>query len=76
MIMVQGIIDAFFCDGENIVLIDYKTDAVPSGNGQELAKKYQAQLDQYAMALERLTGKKVSEKIIYSFTLGLEIPLS
>lgn len=76
MIMVQGIIDAFFFDGENIVLIDYKTDAVPSGNGQELAKKYQAQLDQYAMALERLTGKKVSEKIIYSFTLGIEIPLS
>lgn len=76
MVMVQGIIDAFFFDGENIVLIDYKTDAVPSGDGQELVKKYQAQLDQYAMALERLTGRKVSEKIIYSFTLGIEISLS
>ena len=30
----------------------------------------------YQMALERLTGKKVKEKIIYSFCLNEEIPVA
>ena len=35
----------------------------------ELAEKYQEQLRYYAKALEQMSGKKVKEKIIYSFTL-------
>ena len=35
----------------------------------ELAERYQEQLRYYAKALEQMTGKKVKEKIIYSFTL-------
>ncbi|MDD3338839.1 MAG: helicase-exonuclease AddAB subunit AddA [Lachnospiraceae bacterium] len=72
-ILVQGIIDAFFYEGENIVLVDYKTDRVGPEGGQELVEKYHVQLEYYAEALERLTGKTVSEKIIYSFTLGESI---
>lgn len=73
MIMVQGIIDAFFFQEEEIVLIDYKTDSVRKGEEQELVKKYRTQLEYYAKALERLMGKPVREKIIYSFALGKEI---
>lgn len=78
MIMVQGIIDAFFFQKdasgeENLVLVDYKTDSVKKGHGMDLVKKYQAQLDYYAQALERLTGRKVVEKVIYSFALGEEL---
>lgn len=72
-IMVQGIIDAFFIEDEEIVLVDYKTDSVRKGQENELIQKYQAQLDYYAQALERLLGKKVSEKIIYSFALNKEL---
>ena len=75
MVLVQGIIDAWFTEGDEIVLVDYKTDSVPSGDGQELVKKYQAQLRYYAQALERLTDRRVKERIIYSFALGKEIPL-
>ena len=64
MVLVQGIIDAFFYQGEEIVVVDYKTDAVEPGQEKELAKKYKAQLDYYAQALERLTGKRVSERSI------------
>ena len=39
----------------------------------ELAEKYQEQLRYYAKALEQMSGKKVKEKIIYSFTLKKEI---
>lgn len=73
MVMVQGIIDAFFFDGEDIVLVDYKTDLTEKGQEQKLVEKYKVQLDYYAKALERLTGKKVSERIIYSFALGKEL---
>ena len=41
----------------------------------ELVRRYQVQLDYYAQALERLTGKQVKEKLIYSFALSREIRL-
>lgn len=70
MVLVQGIIDAFFYEGDEIVLVDYKTDFVPNGKESILIEKYKIQLDYYAKALERLTQKKVKEKILYSFWLG------
>lgn len=73
-ILVQGIIDAYFYEDDEIVLVDYKTDRVSrTDGGEELVKRYRVQLEQYAQALEQLTGKRVKEKIIYSFTLNQEI---
>lgn len=70
-LLVQGIIDVYFEEKEGLVLLDYKTDNVRYA--QELVDKYKAQLDYYANALTRLTGKEVKEKIIYSFALAEEI---
>ena len=53
--------------------MDYKTDYVK--NGGELLEKYRKQLDYYELALERLTGKRVKEKVIYSFCLRCEVPV-
>ena len=74
-ILVQGIIDAFFEEEDGLVLVDYKTDRIPSGNPQELTEKYRIRLLYYQEALERMTGKKVKEKYIYSFYLKKEIPV-
>lgn len=69
IVLVQGIIDAYFVEEDgSILLLDYKTDRVPTL--QTLVDKYRAQLDYYAMALERLTGRSVSRRVIYSFHLG------
>lgn len=73
IMLVQGIIDVFFEEEDELVLMDYKTDMVRSRNEQELVDKYKVQLDYYQRALEQITGKKVKEKIIYSFYLGKEI---
>lgn len=73
MLLIQGIIDVYFEENDALVLADYKTDRVD--NEEELVKRYQAQLDYYAKALEQLTGKKVKEKIIYSLHLMKEISL-
>ena len=43
---------------------------------EELVEKYHAQLDYYGRALEQITGKKVKEKVLYSFTLGEACSLS
>ena len=74
-VLVQGIIDAYFMEEEEIVLVDYKTDRVRRGQEQKLINLYHVQLEDYARALERMTGKRVKEKIIYSFTLQKEILL-
>ena len=73
LVLIQGIIDVYFEEDGEIVVADYKTDRVDSG--QELAAKYQTQLDYYAHALRELTGKRVKEKILYSFGLREEILL-
>ena len=72
-ILVQGIIDAYFYEKDEIILVDYKTDRIGPGGAAELVRKYKVQLDNYAEALERLTHRKVKEKIIYSFSLGREL---
>ena len=73
VILVQGIIDAYFEEEDGIVVLDYKTDRVK--NAEQLKERYHAQLEYYAQALEGLLGKPVKEKIIYSFTLREEIRL-
>lgn len=73
LVLVQGIVDAFFYEDGDIILMDYKTDSVEKP--EQLIQRYQAQLDLYARALEEATGKRVREKIIYSFHLKKEIIL-
>ena len=75
MVLVQGIIDAWFYEGDQIVLLDYKTDRVLKGQEQKLKDRYQAQLDYYAKALKQTTGHEVKEKIIYAFSLQEGIAL-
>ena len=68
LVLVQGIIDLYFEEDGELVLLDYKTDAVKEA--RELIARYQTQMDLYARALAAATGKKVRQKLIYSFRLG------
>ena len=72
-VLIQGIIDVYFEEDGELVVADYKTDAVTQA--EELVNRYRVQLDYYARALEQLTRKRVKEKIIYSFALQKEILL-
>ena len=68
--VIQGIIDAFFYEGDcdDIVLVDYKTDNVKDGD--ELLGRYASQMYLYATILEKLTDSKVKEIILYSTRFG------
>ena len=73
-VMVQGVIDAFFEEGDGVVLMDYKTDRVTKKAGAEtLAERYTTQLDWYRRALTTTLGSPVKEAWIYSFYIGKEI---
>ena len=72
-VLVQGIIDVFFVEEDGIVLLDYKTDRVQQA--EELVKRYQAQLQLYALALGRTMDLLVKEILIYSFYLEKMIAL-
>lgn len=74
-VLIQGVIDLYFEEDDSIIIVDYKTDHVPKGEigRQLLIDRYKVQLDYYAAAITQLTGKPVSEKIIYSFELEEEI---
>ena len=66
-ILVQGIIDLYFIDENNkLVLVDYKTDYVEDGQEENLIKKYKMQLMLYKKALEEALNRKVDETYIYS----------
>lgn len=69
--LIQGIIDLYFEEDGELVIVDYKTDRVnkSAAGAQKLVKRYAVQLNYYAKALAQLTGKCVKEKIIYSFAL-------
>ena len=68
-VLIQGIIDAYFVEDGQIVLMDYKTDNIKAMD--ELWKRYSTQLDYYEEAISMLTGLPVKEKLLYSFKLGL-----
>ncbi len=53
--------------GRHIILVDYKTDWVKTG--EELCERYRGQLEIYARALENMLRLPVTEKILYSFHL-------
>ncbi len=71
LILIQGIIDVFFEEDGELVLLDYKSDLV--NNEEQLVRRYKVQLEYYKKALEQMLNKKVKEMIIYSLPLGKEI---
>ena len=77
-VLIQGIIDVFWMEGDEIMLLDYKTDRVEKA--QELVMRYRTQLELYADALERVFSNskrkvQVKKKLIYSFRLHEVIAL-
>ena len=70
LIHVDGIIDLFFEENDGIVLLEYKTDHIENGNVQPMTDRYKIQLDLYAKAIERSTGKKVKEKLLWLFGIN------
>jgi len=74
-LLVQGVIDLYFLEDEELVLVDYKTDFISRENRDMVIDKYRVQLELYKEALESIQGKKVKESYLFLFDSGEEILL-
>jgi ATP-dependent helicase/nuclease subunit A len=69
-LLIQGVIDLYFLEGGEAVLVDYKTDRLQPFNRQERIESYRIQLEQYRKAIEEIKGIKVKEGYLYFFSQG------
>jgi ATP-dependent helicase/nuclease subunit A len=67
-ILVHGIIDCYFEEDGQIVLVDFKSDAFPD--------RHATQLEIYKKAVARATAMDVKEALVYSFALGDAVSVS
>jgi ATP-dependent helicase/nuclease subunit A len=71
-VLVQGVIDLIAFTEDGIYIADYKV----SGRGCDALKQaYARQLELYAFAAERITGKRVLGKRLYNLSSGERIEL-
>lgn len=70
-VQINGIIDCYFQEQNDIVLVDYKSDRIYQEN--TLIEKYKLQIQMYREALRRGTGMPVSQCYLYSFAMGRAI---
>jgi ATP-dependent helicase/nuclease subunit A len=65
---VQGMIDCWFVEGGEAVLVDYKTDRIEGDEEQlrqTLRERYRTQLSIYALAIQKTTGLRVKQSILW-----------
>jgi len=74
-VLVQGVIDCLFEEGDGLVLLDYKTDA-DRGIGWEMtAEEHRFQLETYGAAIGRILGRPVKEGHVWFVEGGLAVRL-
>ena len=69
-VLLQGIIDCMIEENGGITIIDYKTDRVHGDETLERARSYAKQLEAYAYAAQRMTGRPVRECVLYFLYSG------
>ena len=61
---MQGIIDCYFIENDEIVLVDYKTDYVPQENGLDIIREsIGLETEYYTRALTQITGKSARSDV-------------
>ena len=63
--LLQGVVDCAIIEDDAITVLDFKTDRVSAAEAPERAEQYRGQLAAYAYALEELTGRKVTRRILW-----------
>lgn len=76
VILIQGIIDCYFYEGDQVVIIDYKTDEIAGGDVETVKNEYRTQILSYKEAVEEITGKKVKSCYLYLFDIGQAVEIN
>ena len=74
--LMQGVVDCFFEEDGELVVVDYKTDFLLSTEqARERARFYYGQLRTYVRSLERICQKPVKECVLFFLSLGQAVPV-
>ena len=73
--LLQGVIDLYFREGDELVLVDYKSDRVSPVNREDIIARYRLQLELYKTALEKILGQRVKASYLYLFDIDEAILL-
>ncbi len=74
-ILLQGVIDCALLEPDGVTVIDFKTDYVTDETVDQIADRYRIQVETYADALERITGRPIKEKYLYFFHMNRFYPV-
>jgi ATP-dependent helicase/nuclease subunit A len=74
-VVVQGVADVAVILPEEIWLLDFKTDRVTLKELAEKTKMYEPQLNLYALALERIYDRPVTERRLHFLSCGITVPV-
>lgn len=74
-ILLQGVIDAWFEDGNSVTVVDFKSDQVASGGERDRAEEYRPQLSAYCQALSAILGRPVNRQVLWFFATDTAVEL-
>lgn len=74
-VLIQGIIDCYFYEGDQVVIIDYKTDEIVNGDLEPVKNEYSRQILSYKEAVEKITKRKVKACYLYLFSIGQAVKI-
>ena len=78
-VLVQGIIDCYFSDGDGLVLVDYKSNRLSykdrEADIERIKEEYREQISLYKRALEEGTGLSVKEAYLYLLDKSITISM-
>ncbi len=74
-VLLQGVVDLWFCTLEGITVVDFKTDRVAKGQEAQRAEEYRKQLEVYTTALGQITGMPVAHRYLWFFQTDSAVEL-
>ena len=74
-ILLQGVVDCCFREGDSLTVVDYKTDHVTEETLAQKAREYVPQVRAYALALRRILGLEVKEGVLYFLRAGRAVSI-
>ena len=72
-VVLRGQIDLWFEEGGERIIVDYKTDDVGAEEAPARGRGYELQVQLYAVAVERLTGRPPDRALLYFLRPDVEV---
>jgi ATP-dependent helicase/nuclease subunit A len=73
--LVEGVVDLVFEEDAQLVVVDYKSDAITADQALAQAAHHAPQLQLYGRGLAQATGQPVRERLVLFTALGRVVPV-